>query len=68
MRHLIWCEADPDSADRLVLCENDGTVVVDYGSAERSWHRIERGGRWFRLNGRDRETGELIYLPEVELV
>jgi hypothetical protein len=64
MRHLEWVEPDFQPA-RLVLLESDSTEVISY-LAPRSFKRIERHGRMFRLNGRDRETGELIYLPEVD--
>lgn len=50
---------------RLILIEDDGTTVKIYRSYE-SFNRLEYQDRWFRLQGRDRDTGELIYLPEVE--
>lgn len=63
MRHLAY--ALPDFAPaRLVLVENDGTEVVSY-DAQRSFRRIERDGRMFRLNGRDRATDEMVYVAEV---
>lgn len=72
MRHLEFAEPD-FAAAHLVLLENDGTQVIRY-FAPRSFKRIqhrqpgeEGDGRMFRLNGRDRETGELVYLPEVEV-
>jgi hypothetical protein len=51
--------------DHLVLIESTSEVVVAFRNAPRSFRRIENRGRWFRLNGRDRATGEMVYLPEV---
>lgn len=65
MRHLIFAEASPDSAI-LVLLENDSREVVTYRSPSGSFRLIERDGRMFRLQGRDRATGEHVYLPEIE--
>lgn len=66
-RHLQFAHAAPDPPGQwLVLVENDGTHVVTYRSVCGSFGRIERDGRWWRLNGVDRATGELVYLPEVE--
>lgn len=64
MRHLEYAEPNLSGA-RMILMESDGTEVARY-QCERSFRRIERYGRWFRINGRDRETGETIYLPEIE--
>jgi hypothetical protein len=55
-RHLENVKPDLRSAT-LVLMEYDGTEHVAY-KCGRSFWRIQRYGRWFRLNGRD------VYLPE----
>lgn len=52
---------------QLVLIENDGTTVMIYRSYE-SFNRIEYRDQMYRMQGRDRNTGEMIYLPEVELI
>lgn len=52
---------------RLVLIENDGSTVMIYRSYE-SFQRIEYRDRMFRFQGRDGNTGEIIYLPEVDLI
>jgi hypothetical protein len=48
----------------LVLIESTGETVCSI-TALRSFARVEHDGRWFRLNGQDRMTGEMMYLPEV---
>lgn len=53
------------SPARMILMESDGTLVKTFNQCERSFRRIQHHDRWFRLNGRDRDTGELVYLPEV---
>lgn len=62
MRHLLYAEPQLHPA-RLVLTESAGEQVAAY-NAPRSFHHIERDGRWFRLAGSDRATGELVYLPK----
>src|SRR5258707_437735 len=57
VRHLVFAYASREPAV-LVLLENDSTEVVTYRSESGSFRLIERDGRMFRLQGRDRETGE----------
>ena len=64
MRHLRPAYPGDPGPTRLILMESEGTEIVSY-QARRSFRRIERDGRWFRLAGADRATGEMIYLPEV---
>jgi len=66
VRHLRYIEASRDHRATLLLMENDGTPVISYASWAGSFATIEHDGRRFRLNGQDRETTELIYVPEVE--
>lgn len=47
----------------MLLCNDDGTEVARYRHF-RSFRRIQRYDEWWRLAGRDRETGELIYLRD----
>lgn len=64
-RHLAYA-LPREGPQRLVLLDADYETVVDY-EAVRSFLRIERDGRWWRLAGQDRATGEMVYLEEVEL-
>lgn len=66
VRRVGYAVPDFQPCDMLFL-ENDGSYVAKY-SAMRSFQRIERDGRWWRLNGRDLDTGQLIYLPEIDPV
>ena len=43
---------------------SDGQQDIAHLDGPRSFRRIERHGVWYRLGGRDRLTGELVYLPE----
>lgn len=65
-RRIVWTEPTLPGDVPVVLCllENDGALVRRYG-CERSWARMEHDGCWWRLNGRDADTGEFIYLREV---
>lgn len=67
MRHLAFKHPSRDAA-KLVLMENDGTIVKVLISPSGSFRTIEQDGRLFRHQGVDRETGEMIYLPDVELL
>lgn len=54
----------PDEGPALMLLlEDDGSEVARYHHF-RSFHRIQRYGEWWRLAGRDSETGELVYFRE----
>lgn len=66
MRHLSYVLGSTlgyEGPVSLVLCNEDGTVHYTYQHI-RSFRRIERHGEWWRLAGRDSETGEIIYLRE----
>lgn len=63
-RKVVYAVPDFQHA-KCVLLENDGLEVKTY-ECERSWLTIEHDGRVFRLNGRDVQTGEYLYLPDVE--
>jgi len=62
-RQLVWTEPQLQPGP-LVLIESTGETVAKFNAA-RSFARIQLATRWFRLNGRDRMTGEMVYLPEV---
>lgn len=63
MRHLAYALPSEEPC-KMVLVEDDGTDIVAY-LCNRSFRKIEREGRMFRLNGHDRTTGELVYVAEV---
>lgn len=62
VRHLAIAFPDTQPA-RLVLMHDTGEELATL-QCERSFRRIQRHGVWFRLAGRDRATGEMVYLPE----
>lgn len=67
MRRLAYVHGstlEGEGPAMMLLCNEDGTVHKQYKHV-RSFRRIERDGEWWRLQGRDVETGELIYLREV---
>lgn len=53
-----------EGAQRLVLLDSTGTQEVRAYEGHRSFRRIEHDGRWYRLAGVDRQTGEMCYLDE----
>lgn len=64
-RALTHASVRLDEGCRMVFSEGDGSPDLgDLECAERSWLRVERWGRWWRLAGRDRWTGELVMLPD----
>ena len=62
---FVYADPGPTPSVCLLLDDDNETVVARY-EGHRSWRRISRGGRWFRLAGRDMETGEHVYLPDLE--
>jgi hypothetical protein len=72
IRHLQYAlprvEADDPYPHQLVLIEGDGTAgEVGRYTCQRTFGRIERDGRMWRLAGQDRQTGEFVYLPEADV-
>lgn len=62
-RHLAYA-LPREGAQTLVLLDQSGTQEVRTYEAHRSFRRIEHDGRWYRLAGVDRRTGEMCYLDE----
>lgn len=67
MRHLEFSWPSDAAATLVLLGEDNHAVVKTYDSCA-SFRTIEFEGRIYRHQGRDRSTGEMVYLPEVELV
>lgn len=65
MRRLEYVGPGVPAHERadMLLCNEDGTVHVRYVGT-RPFRRVQRYDEWWLCAGRDRATGELIYLRE----
>lgn len=72
MKHLQYFEplnreTRSGKADILVLLDLESNEVHRY-LCYRSFLRIQYRDLWYRVNGQDRDTGEIIYIQEQELI
>lgn len=63
-RHLAYTHGAPEGRAVMILLDDTTGATVHRYACEQAFNRIERHGEWWRLQGRDRATGELIYTRE----